>query len=115
MNSRHPDIRFTIEHTEQNEHKISYLDIQVTVSIHDGTTDWELYIKQSHSGVYLSYDSTLPGNVKKSVVAEQFRRAQRNSSTAEDRARGYSQIIQGGDMHTGKVVSTPMELAVYFK
>ena len=76
MNSRHPDIRFTIEHTEQNdEHKISYLDLQVTVSVHDGTIDWELYIKQSHSGVHLSYDSTLLDNVKKSVVVEQFRQA----------------------------------------
>ena len=80
------DIKFTIEHPEQNnKHKINCLDLQITGSVHSGTIDWELYIKQSHSGVHLSYDFTLPDNVKKSVVVEQFRRAQKHSSTAEGR------------------------------
>ena len=31
-NSRHPDIRFTIEHTKQNDaHAVSYLEISVSV------------------------------------------------------------------------------------
>ena len=91
MNDRHPDIKFTLEHTEQNdEHTISYLDLSVFVD--DGNINWELFMKPSHSGVHLSYDSTLPCEVKKSVAIEQFRRAQRNSSTAEGRLRGIEKI-----------------------
>ena len=91
MNSRHPDIRFTIEHTEQNEeHAVNYLDL--CVSVNQGTINWELFIKTSHSGVHLSYDSALPKEVKMSVATEQFRRAKRNASTKQGRERGISKI-----------------------
>ena len=43
MNSRRPDIRFTIEHTEQNEeHAVNYLDL--CVSVYQDTINWELFI-----------------------------------------------------------------------
>ena len=91
MNSRHPDIKFTIEHTGQNElHTVSYLDL--SISVLDGIVNWELFIKFSHSGVHLAYSSSLPGNVKRSVAVEQFRRANRNASTKEGRIRGEQKI-----------------------
>ena len=91
MNSRHPDIRFTIEHTEQNEeHMVSYLDLSISVS--NGILAWELYIKPSHSGVHFSYDTAIPYEVKRSVAIEQFRRARRNASMEE--GRGMQKIIK---------------------
>ena len=91
MNSRHPDIRFTIEHSEQNDsHIVNYLDL--SVSVLDGIINWELFIKPSHSGVHLSYHSAVPMEVKKSVAVEQFRRASRNASTEQGRQRGMVKI-----------------------
>ena len=93
MNSRHPDIIFTIEHTEQNEeHMVSYLDLSISVS--NGILAWELYIKPSHSGVHLSYDTALPYEVKRSVAIEQFRRARRNASTEEGKEKGMLKIVK---------------------
>ena len=54
--------------------------------------NWEFFIKPSHSGVHLSYHSALPESVKRSVAVEQFRRADRNASTAEGRCRGAQKI-----------------------
>ena len=91
MNSRHPNIKFTIEHTEQNEEQsVSYLDM--SVSVDKGFLSWELFMKPSHSGVHLSYDSALPVEVKRSVALEQFRRAERNSNTDHGRNRGREKI-----------------------
>ena len=91
LNSRHPNIKFTIEHTEQNEnHQVSYLDLQVGVD--EGRIDWELFIKPSHSGVHLSFDSALPIQVKMSVAVEQFRRAYKNASTEAGAHRGANKI-----------------------
>ena len=74
MNSRHPNIKFTIEHPQQNkEQSVSYLYLSVSVEI--GFLSWELFMKPSHSGVHLSYDSALPVKVKRSVALEKFRRS----------------------------------------
>ena len=91
LNSRHPDIRFTLEHTEQDDtHTISYLDL--SISVRGGVIDWELFVKPSHSGVHMSYDSCLPLDVKRSVAREQFRRAHNNASTTEGEERGEKKI-----------------------
>ena len=91
MNSRHPDIKFTIDHTEQNaEHNVSNLDL--LISVENGNINWELFMKPSHSGVHLSFNSALPGEVKSSVAVEQFRRARRNASTEQGIQRGIEKI-----------------------
>ena len=91
INSRHPDIRFTIEHTEQNDaHAVNYLDI--SVSVDHGVINWELFMKPSHSGVHLSFDSALPMEIKTSVAVEHFRRVDKNASTEQGRQRGMIKI-----------------------
>ena len=91
MNTRHPDIKFTIEHTQQNaEPNVSYLDL--LISVENGCINCELFIKPSHSGVHLSFNSALPWEVKTSVAVEQFRRARRNASTDEGKQRGEEKI-----------------------
>lgn len=91
MNSRHEDIKFTLEHSMQNEEQnVSYLDL--SISCDEGRLDWELFIKPSHSGVHLAYNTALPSEIKKSVAVEQFRRACRNASTEQGRKRGMQKI-----------------------
>ena len=42
MNLQHPDIRFTVEHTHQNDdHRVSSLDLDIRVN--DGVVQWELF------------------------------------------------------------------------
>ena len=69
MNNRHPDIKFTVECThDANSHTISYLDL--SISVQSGVLQTELFVKPSHSGVHLSYMSSLPMDVKKSVARQ---------------------------------------------
>ena len=112
MNSRHPDIRFTIEHTEENEmHTVNYLDL--SVSVRDGLLSWELFIKPSHSGVHLSYDSSLPMDIKTSVAVEQFKRATRNASTDQGRQTGQEKIecLLRGNSYPKEVVDRAKQRA----
>ena len=91
LSSRHPDIRFTVEHTQQNvSPTVSYLDLSISVA--SGVVQWELFVKPSHSVVHLSYESSLPLGVKRSVAQEQFRRANSNASTDRGRERGEKKI-----------------------
>ena len=91
LNSRHPNIRLTSQHTLQdNGRSVSYLDLSVSVC--SGYISWELFVKPSHSGVHLSYESALPETVKKSVAVEQFRRADRNANNVPGRQRGNEKI-----------------------
>ena len=87
LSSRHPDIRFTVEHTQQNvSHTVSYLDLSISVA--SGVVKWELFVKPSHSGV----KSSLPLVVKRSVAQEQFLHANSNASTDSGRERGEKKI-----------------------
>ena len=64
MNSRHPNINFTCE--EENDNKISFLDISITRTENKFTTS--IFRKKAFSGVYLSYYSHLPTDYKKSLI-----------------------------------------------
>ena len=71
MGTRHLDIKFIVEHTLENvDCVVSYLDL--SISCKSGVLRWELFMKSSHSGVFLSYLSSLPQPVKLSVAANQF-------------------------------------------
>ena len=53
MNSHHPNIKFTCE--EENDNKISFLDISVTQTENKFTTS--IFHKKTFSGVYLNFRS----------------------------------------------------------
>ena len=61
MNSRHPNINFTCE--EENDNKISFLDISITRTENKFTTS--AFCKERFSGVYLNFHSHLPTDYKK--------------------------------------------------
>ena len=64
MNSRHPNIKFTCE--EENENKISFLDISITRTENKFATS--IFRKKTFSGVYLNFHSHLPTDYKKGII-----------------------------------------------
>ena len=63
-NSRHPNIKFTCE--EENDNKISFLDISITRTENKFTTS--IFRKKTYSGVYLNFHSHLPTDYKKGLI-----------------------------------------------
>ena len=64
MNSRHPKIKFTCE--EENNNKISFLDISETRTANKITTS--IFRKKKFIGVYLNFHSHLPTDYKKGLI-----------------------------------------------
>ena len=64
MNSRHPNIKFTCE--EENDNKISFLDISITRTENKFTTS--TFCKRRFSRVYLNFQSHLPTDYKKGLI-----------------------------------------------
>ena len=83
----HPNISFTINHTNP----IPFLDAEISTN-QDGRVCTELYIKPTHSGVLLHYNSAHPKHVKMGVAIGQMRRAVRIANTREGVERGIRKI-----------------------
>ena len=64
MNSRHLNIKFTCQ--EENDNKISFLDISITRIENKFTTP--IFRKKTFSGVYLNFHSHLPTDYKKGLI-----------------------------------------------
>ena len=64
MNSCHPNIKFTCK--EENNNKISFLDISITRTENKFTTS--IFRKKPFSGVYLNFHSHLPTDCKKGLI-----------------------------------------------
>ena len=64
LNSRHPNIKFT--HEEENENKISFLDVRITRE--ENILSTTLHRKKIFSGVYLNFNSHLPVDYKKGLI-----------------------------------------------
>ena len=71
MNSRHPNIKFTVEEEENNS--LSFLDIKIT-RVGDKLTT-SIYRKKTFSGVYLNYNSFLPRDYKRGLISTLLYRA----------------------------------------
>ena len=79
LSSQHSAIEFTVQHSRPGvTSAVPYLDLSISVT--DGRLEWELFVKESHSGVHLSYCSGLCMDVKMAVARNQFCRANINSS-----------------------------------
>ena len=93
FNSRHPSIKFTLESSRNGEEPVvNFLDLTITAQ--GGRLDWELYMKPTQSGVHLSFQSSLPMQVKRSVAGSQMRRAISNASTPVGESRGLDKIAR---------------------
>ena len=75
-NSINPSIQFTIELPINNV--LPYLDTQIHLT--GQSFQFQLFIKPSHSGTCLSYDSYTPKSRKKCLIHSEMLRAQRISS-----------------------------------
>ena len=64
MNTRHCNIKFTVE--EEQDNKISFLDILITRAGNELQTS--LFYKNTFSGVYLNFNSHLPNTYKKGLI-----------------------------------------------
>ena len=91
LSCQHSDIEFTVQHSRPDvTSSVPYLDLSISVT--DCRLEWELFVKESHSGVHLSYCSGLPMDVKMAVARNQFRRANINSSNERMRGRSEEKI-----------------------
>lgn len=89
-NQQHPDIRFTWESTA-NKNPVSFMDLMISIGA-DQRLEYELYQKPSDSGVNLNFESCIPKHVKLSVATQQFRRAERLSSSLAAKTRSVEKI-----------------------
>lgn len=90
MNSVHPSIKFTMDDSHSTG-SISYLDTLISIGS-DGKYSTELFIKPNHSGIVIHYSSSQPMVTKKSVIRNEFKRAQKLSSDEQATARSCNKI-----------------------
>ena len=90
LNTVHPTIKFTLEHTGDTG-VLAFLDTKISVS-ESGAYSSELYIKPMASPVIIHYRSALPMSTKKNTVRSQMLRAIRVSSPGLPRARSLKTI-----------------------
>ena len=94
LNSLHPTLRFTLEHSGGGV-GVPFLDTLVTVVAHGGGAtriETELYIKPTNSGIILHYNSAHPAATKHNIVRNQFHRAIRNSSNRVKEEKSIEKI-----------------------
>ena len=93
LNSLHPTLRFTLEHSGGGS-AVPFLDTLVTLVTRDNITsvETELYIKPTNSGIILHYHSAHPTSTKHNIVRNQFCRAIRNSSNATKQKESVKKI-----------------------
>ena len=91
LNTAHPTIKFTMEHTGDSG-CLAFLDTKISISA-SGSYSSELYVKPMASPVIIHYSSALPMSTKKNAVRSQMLRAIRVSSPGLPRARSL-QVIE---------------------
>ena len=85
LNSLHPHLRFTLDHSGQDR-GVPFLDTLVTITTSmTGLVkmETELYIKPTNSGIVLHASSAHPTATKHNMVRNMFHRAFNNSSSKE--------------------------------
>ena len=90
LNQFHPSIKFSLEHTGELP-SIPFLDTSVSIT-QDGSVTTELYIKPTHSGILLHYDSAHPRSTKDAIAQSQMQRALRVSNTPSGSTRSTRKI-----------------------
>ena len=88
LNTMHPNLKFTLEHSGKGQ-GVPFLDTLVTVEENDYETkiETELFIKPMNSGIILHYESAHPSSTKHNVARNQFRRARNSSNAIKEREK----------------------------
>ena len=89
-NQQHTKIRFTWESTASKK-PVSFMDLLTRIGA-DQRLEYELYQKPSDRGLNLSFESCVPEHSKLSVATQQFRRAERLSSSPAANTRSIEKI-----------------------
>ena len=90
LNTIHPKVKFTIEHTSDTG-ELAFLDSKISIS-ESGAYTTELYVKPTASPVIIHFKSALPMSTKKNTLRSQFLRAIKVSSPGLPRARSLKKI-----------------------
>ena len=91
INSQHPNIRFTWQHSLQGR-TVNFMDMSIRVT-EELQLEYGLYQKPSDSGVNLNYESAIPEKLKMSVATQQFRRATSLSSNIAKERESQARIV----------------------
>ena len=93
MNSQHPNLSFTMEHSGDGQ-GVPFLDTLVTVERCGNVTklETELYIKPTNSGIILHATSAHPKDTKHNIIRNMFNRAYNNSTSAQKEVKSINKI-----------------------
>ena len=92
MNSFHPSLRLTMDHTEPTG-KLAFLDTLITVHP-SGTYTTELFFKPMTAPIILHYTSAHPMSTKRAVLNAEIQRAIRVSSDRHTTERSLGAVTQ---------------------
>ena len=92
LNQFHSTIKFSLDHTGDSP-SLRFLNTSVSIT-QDGTISTELYIKPTHSGILLHYDSAHPTSTKNAMAYSQISRAIWVSSTQAGGRRGAKKVVR---------------------
>ena len=90
MNGLHENIKFTTDR-EDDAGSVPFLDIRITRHSDQSYTT-ELFVKPTHSGITLHYDSAHPKRTKENTLENELRRAVRLSSDDQATVRSIQKI-----------------------
>ena len=89
INVLHESIKFP---ETQTGNSIVFLDFIISINDTTRALEFELYIKPTNVGIFLSYLSAHPRSILLSVAENELRRAIRRSNTDEGAKRGLKKI-----------------------
>ena len=90
LNHFHPTIKFSHEHIGDLP-SIPFLGTNIAIT-QDGSVTIELYIKPTHSGILLHYDSAHPKSLKDAIAQSQLQRALQVSNTPSGSTKGVMKM-----------------------
>ena len=89
INQLHDTIKFP---DSQVSDTIDFLDFTISINNTSRRLEFELFVKPSNVGIFLSYDSAHPKSVLLSVAENELRRAVKRSNTESGRLRSLDKI-----------------------
>ena len=93
LNSQHPNLSFTMEHSGGDQ-GVPFLDTLVTVEKNGNISkiETELFIKPTNSGIILHSTSAHPKHTKHNIIRNMFHRAYNNSSSEQKEDKSINKI-----------------------
>ena len=91
-NTFHPSLKFTLEWSYS---KLNFVDVTISKSTENAShLTTELFIKPTHSGVSLNYNSNHPRHTIINTAMNHFKRAKQLSNTLDAKLRSYQRVSE---------------------